>query len=280
MRFLNLSPIILASILLFCLSPVIIEVHADSSQGVERLGSLESNWQLTRGIDVDGSFVYVATAYTGLKILDCSDPTNPVIIGNYYYSDSESSGYDVDVVDGYAYYVDYYRHLRVIDVSNPSSPEEVSFLESVWTPSNIIVSNEYAYISGAGFFIVDISDPLAPEQVGYWEIGESRGHDLAISGDYAYLNTNIRQYIIDISDPEEPHMVYYFSTNENNPFIDVCAQGNYLYTARSSGLTIYDVSDPLNPVEYGSIPGNSISSMEVVGDRGYIKEDPEFRTVV
>jgi len=139
------------------------------------------------GIALSGNYAYLAfrdystgSTRAGLKIMDISDPTSPVELGNYVSSDSGYS-YDVEVRGNYAYIAG--DDFRIIDVSNPSSPNEISS-----DPANgygIVLSGNYAYLSYNGLDIIDISNPYYPTEAGYYynEIEDA----VAVSGNYAYI---------------------------------------------------------------------------------------------
>jgi hypothetical protein len=56
----------------------------------------------------------------GLKIIDISNPTNPILID--YYDDFSTVAYGVEVVGNYAYVADYFDGLKIIDVSGFNNP--------------------------------------------------------------------------------------------------------------------------------------------------------------
>ena len=79
--------------------------------------------EVTRGGALDvklvGDRAYLAVGYSGLAVLDVSNPANPVRVGGY-----DTSGYaeGVAVSGNIAYVADRDAGLQIIDVSNPANP--------------------------------------------------------------------------------------------------------------------------------------------------------------
>ncbi|MDB9451743.1 DUF4347 domain-containing protein [Dolichospermum circinale] len=71
------------------------------------------------GVQVVGNYAYVADYYSGLQIIDISNPTTPTLKGNY---DTSGIADGVQVVGNYAYVADYNSGLQIIDISNPTTP--------------------------------------------------------------------------------------------------------------------------------------------------------------
>jgi len=79
--------------------------------------------------------------------------------------------------------------LYIIDVSDPKKPSEVTHYNiTTGSPSDICVSDKYAYITGNvfGFLVLDISDPLNPIDVGSC-LPPVSGNGVDVSGIYAYV---------------------------------------------------------------------------------------------
>ncbi|MDD1426127.1 cadherin domain-containing protein, partial [Dolichospermum sp. ST_sed9] len=66
------------------------------------------------GVQVVGSYAYVADDESGLQIVDISNPTTPTLKGNY---DTSGNAFGVQVVGNYAYVADAHGGLKIINVS-------------------------------------------------------------------------------------------------------------------------------------------------------------------
>ncbi|MFM6249860.1 MAG: LVIVD repeat-containing protein, partial [Dolichospermum sp.] len=65
-------------------------------------------------VQVVGNYAYVGDAYSGLQIIDISNPTSPTLKGNY---DTSDWAHGVQIVGNYAYVADFYSGLQIIDIS-------------------------------------------------------------------------------------------------------------------------------------------------------------------
>ena len=84
---------------------------------------------IVRGLFYDSFLerLYIADAHAGLRVIDISNPSNPVEVGYY---DTPGYAWDVAVSGSYAYIADGISGLRVIDISNPSNPVEVGYYDT------------------------------------------------------------------------------------------------------------------------------------------------------
>ncbi|MCA9759826.1 MAG: hypothetical protein KDA27_28775, partial [Candidatus Eisenbacteria bacterium] len=127
-----------------------------------------------QGVDIQGSLVFAAEEDCGLRILDISDPGNPVTVGTL---DTPGGAIKVVVEGGIAYLADN-PGLKIIDVSNPSNPFLRSAVGGVCL--DVAVADGYAYMAGdaQGIKVVDVHDPDAPVVVGSYDTGYfARGMD-------------------------------------------------------------------------------------------------------
>ncbi|GCL43574.1 DUF4347 domain-containing protein [Dolichospermum planctonicum] len=113
------------------------------------------------GVQVVGNYAYVADYYSGLQIIDISNPTTPTLKGNY---DTSGRALGVQVVGNYAYVADYYSGLQIIDISNPTTPTLKGNYDTSGYAYGVQVVGNYAYVadSYSGLQIIDISNPTTP----------------------------------------------------------------------------------------------------------------------
>lgn len=220
---------------------------------------------LVYGVTVFGDYAYIANYTGGLRIIDISDPTNPVEVGFY-----DTPGYSnyVDVSGIYAYVADR-DSLRIINISNPSTPFEVGFISR--PAHDVVTRGNYAYVGAefaGGFWIIDVSNPEMPTEVGYFDMDNwSFDVDIAVYGDYvfasskfAYPDEYLTHYvygylIINVSDPTNPYLVEFIE--KRSSIEDLTISGIYAYMAYSNGdLLILDISDPVQPVHVGFFEDN------------------------
>ncbi len=257
----------------------------------EIVGSFQTRYQFCN-IFVSGGHAYVTDElHGGLWIIDVSNPANPVTKSYFHPGSGGSEG--IFVKDQCAYVAHGSAGLQILDISSPGNPQKISYFETGGRLGSIVVLGDYAYtIGGTSLVIFDVSDPAHPEYHSSVLIDDSYIVDLNICGDYAYAVGYFGLGIIDISDPDNPAVVgvyqtknpwsvfvkdryAYMTTSDGFHVIDVSnksdprqvwyyeaedhankvnIQGNYAYlTESSSGLQIFDISKPDNPVIIGHL---------------------------
>jgi|GEM_PF-2888022 len=217
------------------------------TENIDHLSSIYNKWDHAFDIVTDGSYAYVATIHTGLRIMDISTPTAPVEVGYYL---TGGFAYGVDVVFGYAYVAVGFDGMKIIDVSDPENPVEVGHYETDENVKSVSVSGSNAYLADHfnGMTVVDISDPTDPTFVtSYYPGSYGYASDIVVVGSYAYLaNTSDGLRIIDITNPAFPTSVGHY--NNWNDAYRLNIDGDYAYIAYGDGgMYIVDISDPENP---------------------------------
>ncbi len=175
----------------------------------------------TYDVVVQGSLMYVADGEFGFKIVNVSDHTNPVKIGEFF----DDSMHPDD------------------EILNPSS-------------RGLVIDSSYAYVADGtdGLEILDISDPTNITKVGqaYDNSGRARGLFYDSNNSLVYLaDLDDGVEIIDVSDPTNPVEIGQFY-DESGQSTAVWVHENWCFIADNiDGLELVDVSDPTNPVEIG-----------------------------
>lgn len=140
-------------------------------------------------VQVLGHYAYIASH--GLRIINISNPAEPVEVGLY-----ETRGYIGDVFVGedptaetgtiLAYVVE--AGLKIIDVSDPASPTLVGATQPMSFDS-VYVAGHYAYVTSYLFRalrVFDVSNPAAPVEIG---AHRTRGYarEVYVAGGYTYV---------------------------------------------------------------------------------------------
>jgi hypothetical protein len=208
---------------------------------------------------IEGNYIY--SLYGGLSIVDISIPAIPVITSHTQFSGSLR---DIVVRGEFAYIADYSNGLVIFDVSDPYSPLKLSGTE----PENgdivsVEIEGDYAYCAArfGGLIVYDISDPANPFITGQvTEIGNISY--VKKIGNYAYVYPYYGSGLLfDISDPSNPQELDVpigFSVKEIHT-----AQGFAFCISITEGLSIYDVTNPGNPIYLSGydIPGDPYAAV-------------------
>jgi hypothetical protein len=202
----------------------------------------------------DGDFVYVAGGNMGLVILDITDPTAPAIVSqgvnpNRCFDLKLRERYLYLADEG-----EYYSEgLKVVDISNPGEPAIVGSLR-LSSCTKIIIHDNLAFMGGNAptNYIVDISDPFHPETIGSTYIpGITRG--FASHGNYLYMSYDFGIVIVDISDVSEPVILDTLATGDQ--FGELLLYKGYLLAAMQTGLLVFDIAtDPVSPTQVAYCP--------------------------
>ena len=283
------------------------------------LGSLDTDG-VTEMVEVVDSLAYVADGAAGLKIIDVSNATAPVLKGslgayttlgvtvieNLAYMANGGAGFRiidistpsnlteigslgtsyamrVVVKDNHAYVADHSEGLKIIDVSNPYAPVLVGSLGTASAFLDVVVKNNYAYVadSTAGLKIIDVSNATYPTLAG--NIDTYGAWEVAVNGNLAYVADDYEGLkIIDVSNPSALSLAGSLATH--------CARGvkmigNYAYVADANlgagaGLKIIDVSNTTYPTLAGSIDTYSANGVAVNGNFAYVADAQEGLKII
>lgn len=158
---------------------------------------------------VRGNYAYVGDYSAGLKVVDISEPSRPVVVGSVAREAWEASY--VTVADDYLYWADFSDGLLIVDITTPSNPTIVGRvdLRPMNGTSFVAVQGNYAYVPRGtyGLQVIDISDKAHPIPV---RLVDTPGTalTLVVDGDYAYLaDKNLGLQVIDISNPTTASIV-------------------------------------------------------------------------
>lgn len=193
----------------------------------------------------------------GLRMVDVSDATAPVEVGNLALGTWVQAG---AIARDHAYLLvgQGMPHLLVIDVSDPVHPVEIGPpTGSLWFGQSVAVVDTNLYLvypdgegEAAGLQVLDVTDPAHPTSLGQHAGLASPAPDIAVHNGYAYIATGDGLVVLSVSDPNALEVAGSFRFN-TLPGIGeaVTVEGAYAYIAGGEyGMQVVDVSDPSDPV--------------------------------
>lgn len=207
------------------------------------------------GVAVQGDYAYAAysSSGNGMRVLDVSDPSSPIAIGNVETAKPTTG---VAVSGSYAYLTSALftqGALDVIDVSDPRIPTTVGSFTTLGEANCVAVVDDHAFVctttlEGGLLTVIDVSDPALPTDVGSvvtpgWALA------CVIGGDYAYVvDFDAGLLVINISDPTSPEIAGIVDTSSGQR--DVAISGSYAFVTCqwAGGIDVIDISDPTSPV--------------------------------
>ena len=165
---------------------------------------------LYNDVCLKGNYAFCTASYQGLDIIDISNLSRPVKVGNF---DAGGFANRVDVSGNYAY-ITTGKELVIVDVSDPALPVGVSRYFATGSVSDVQVKGNYAYLA-IGYCmdcnileVIDVSSPSSPFLAGQCSTpGRHYATSVFVRGSYAYLALDFALYIFDITDPTTPLFV-------------------------------------------------------------------------
>lgn len=235
-----------------------------------------------------GNYLCLAADQEGLVVLNISNPTKPVFVGQY----------DTQVASGLAvsgnmvYVIDDMDGMHIVDISKPDHPKQsgvlptsvggFEFSVNETAERGVFIQGKTLYITDQvyGLTVVDVSQGNAPKRIGHYQTPVPDWlREVRVVGNYAYIIGRFSGFrVVDISDPAHMRETSYDDRRKNlylqNPS-GLEIQGNFAYISDTNyPFHIYDLSDPAKPVESGAIFDQAASDgafdIAVAGQLAYL----------
>jgi hypothetical protein len=193
-----------------------------------------------------GPLVYTGTRSHGIIVLDIDDPANIHQVG---YA-SNFSVQDLVRVGELLYASTSSHHLEILSLDNPNQPQ---LLGNTYYSSGqgLAVDGVGAYVANSyypGFSYMSCSDVTDPEMVDYERVG-GRMRWLDVESGLAVITGSRAHHLIDVADPTYPQRLAIRDTGPSPNAVII--EDDLLYCHSGTGLYIYDILDPANPVRLG-----------------------------
>ncbi|MFC1550194.1 T9SS type A sorting domain-containing protein [Candidatus Neomarinimicrobiota bacterium] len=243
---------------------------------------------------VDGDYVYISAfefeGFSGIKVIDVSDPMQPVEVGSF---ETPGMPHDVFVTDNTAYVADN-NALVIYDVTDPGFPTELGS----YSPAGeiafihyVVVQGDYIYIIDSlfGVRILDASDFSQIHEVGSFPHNQTDAFfsRIEISGDFVYYLqdgdiTGKQLVILDVSDPIAPLEINSHDLLGNWWFYGFDYRDGYACIAAGDyGLRVVDVSNHISIEEVGYYDPHGLTfGVAVSGDHAYISTNDDSENLL
>jgi|GEM_PF-969576 len=224
-------------------------IYADRQDCPEYRGRYTGS-DYAKAVSVSGTYVYSAYNEAGFRVIDISNPANPVKVGEVNTAGQAAS---LDVSGTTAFLGEWGTSpgLRVINISSPEQPVMSGSVSSSWGLVDIAYQSGYVYAAGQdhGFKVFDVRNSQ-PAEVDSLDTNPPNGVD--VENQYAYLATfdmaamKGKVVVINIANPANVLAMTSFQTR--GMALDIVVSNNLAYVADgASGLSIYDVASPTSP---------------------------------
>jgi hypothetical protein len=152
---------------LLALTVIVLTNYQANSQGwnVEPMGSIGFA-DIVYDVALSGNYAYLANNTMGLRVIDVSDPYNPVSVGWL-----DTPGYAMAVFKSgiYAYVASGSSGLCIVNVAEPTTPLLAGTYDTQESSLDVMVYDNIAYI--ADFFgdllLVDVTYPISPQYLSF-----------------------------------------------------------------------------------------------------------------
>ncbi|MHA1512303.1 MAG: LVIVD repeat-containing protein, partial [Promethearchaeota archaeon] len=134
-------------------------LNISNPSNIMQISNYTDNYNITWSLDFnEQQNLYVADRFDGIEILDVSNLSSPVELGQLKLD----SAIEIDVVGSYAYISLYDNGLSIVDVSDPSDPVEISRFEDRLIKDVFVNGTSCYLVTDHGLFLLDVSDPVNP----------------------------------------------------------------------------------------------------------------------
>ena len=267
-----------------------------------------------QGIEVVGSYIFLANGTRGIKIIDNADSIHPLEVGRFPTDNAK----DIVIRAERAYIADGSRGIKILDIYDPGNPILLGSRKTTDATKLTLSGNTVFIADGrAGIKIIDISSERKPSRIGslsttnaldileqnsiiyiadgsggFKIIDANKSPDLNIISNFECdnavalaVNNNIAYIaddgfglrIIDISYLNNPIEIAQIAMKN---ITDILVNENYIFASDLElGLLIYEISDPLRPILFDTVDLEDASALTLNNGIIYLTDKEGFKTV-
>jgi len=213
-----------------------------------------------------GDTLYVASASRGLRIYDLSNPLKPTYVASTPVDRVQVRSMTLSGDRLYATAPSPNAEVLLFSLENRRVPRLLSRFratdagaDSTYWPYSVLPVGNRLYIShfGLGVVVADVTDPTKPKQLGSfeWPNSASQSSQVMQVNGKTYLFAGDEDWdghlrVLDVTDPAKISQVAELVGREEVSLHKLVLVGTHLYVSYyQEGLRIFDVSNPLHPVQ-------------------------------
>ena len=214
---------------------------------------------------IDNGYLYTTNDYDGFYIFELQTDYNLVPI--YHYKDIEFYFEEIAINDNLLFFLadtsplgsNSSSQLMIFDITIKNNPISLANYTvdfyGIWFNYLIVKENLVFIETGLddSCEIINVTNPSSPEHLSFYKspnYNSSHTYDIAVDPDrdLVYFSTSTQLEIVDISDPLNPTLQTAFGQT-TAAWLKLVYDNNTLYAGQvSSGLSIFDVSNPFAPL--------------------------------
>lgn len=201
-----------------------------------------------------GTLAAVALGGAGLWTVDLVNPATPRVLGKLDTA-GVAMAVALNATASHAFVADGLGGLKVVSLANPAAPTLVgTLLPAGANYRGVAASGGRAYLANQNgtMDVVDVSVPTQPRRLASRTIS-GFGLDVAVEGTLATVIAGTpaddRMDVLDLSNPVAPVLLRSVSIGPVGTGQAIALAGRQAYVAANgSGLAVYDLASPSNPV--------------------------------
>ncbi|MFH1842639.1 MAG: T9SS type A sorting domain-containing protein [bacterium] len=232
--------------------PTVAQDCREYSAGFQWFGRImDGNPYRVRDVAISNDHAFVLRNRAGvcsLRVLDISDPLDPVVTDTY---DLPSSA-DVEVV-GDRCYVGAGSGLRILDVSDQGNVTLLGALSMSMYTHRISVIGDRVYVAGnSELYVVDVTDPASPQHLGTLDMPDF-SYDVVANGKVAFVSAHSGGVqVVDIADPSNLKIVAVIADVPYADCLELRDEMLAISGGGDPGFALVDVAMPSAPVTLGT----------------------------
>jgi len=226
---------------------------------------------------LQGRYLYVTS--TNLQAIDVSSAAKPAVISAATTSTTNPSSI---AIQGKTAFMVVSTVVQAFDISNPASMIALSTFTPTSSPGAIAAQGRYIYTlntTAQRLQVIDANDPKRMVSVSSSAVTGSTPNAIAVQGRYAYITNGGggTMQIFDLQNLSAP--VSLGTTSAGTTPNGIAVQGRYAYVINTTGMQIFDISNPSSVVTLGSVSGSAQGAIAVQGRYAYVVGANGFQTI-
>ena len=243
--------------------------------GISAITTQTSDWEITElskistGLDaysllVEDDYCYITCGYSGFKIFDISDLSNPVKVADFPQL-NDGYAHQFILKDNIAYIGNGNGGIWIINCTNPENPSVIKnyrhdYSWDIQIDNDILFSGNGHIQSQSSLTVTNISDLFNPVHINTILTDEDIT-DLELVEDKLYASGSTDGlFIYDISNKTDPKILGNYSDPENPDIylVEIEVVENFIYAGYYQyGLKVLDVSNAANITQVVEIENSS-----------------------
>lgn len=192
-------------------------------------------------INIDNGRAYIGSEYTGLTLLDVTDPARPTRMGGIDLVGEAPKSYAVVAQDSFAYlcWTAAVPFFRSVDISDPSSPRLAGGYDVFGYPRDMVVRDSLCYVAqDRRLQILNVARPREPRLVGICVIQDGVW-GLTVRDTLAFV-AGVSLQVANVADASAPRLV----GTIDRGCIGVAVDDTFAYVPSWDTLFVYSIADP------------------------------------